>query len=406
VFDASASSSSTAESLHAILLAAAESLSSSGILCMAAFPTAHDQSVVPDEVEQAGFESLVDYDSATSRFWLATKSRESRASWFGRNQAEAELLIRKRLSKGSLLSLHSFDAAGMMSQKFPSRNSEDMWCWYNVGFCGSGHGFDPFVPTTPTSSFQVKHSGVGERAGRGIFAKQSVPKGSTIGMDTCVLGMFVPPATYGLLTSMYFPNSTDEYNEAKRVSDLLWKPVHGYVYGYGWVDNTYVRTKRDALLRRHGVDTIGLIFCSCHPSIFQGEPSAGVDASILTYTNHGCDGTYNTGTQLKVTERTAVLGVGPAANGYVAQGAAAGEEYVYNPYRDRKFPDWGCDDTTRALRDIEAGEELLDNYIVFGGSESGVEWEEVLIEVKRMCSGGVGAITQYEESEGRSSSHA
>jgi hypothetical protein len=214
------------------------------MLCMAAFPTAHDRAAIPDEVEQAGFESLVDYDSGTSRYWLAMKSRETRASWFGRSQAEAALMIRKRLSEAALLSFRSFDSAEITSQRFPSRITEEIWCRRNVGQCGTGHGFDPFVPNTPTSSFQVKHSGVGDRAGRGIFARQRVPAGSTIGMDTCVLGMYVPPTTYELLTSMYFPDSTDEYNAAKRASDLLWKPVHGYVYGYGWVDNNYVSTTR------------------------------------------------------------------------------------------------------------------------------------------------------------------
>lgn len=155
------------------------------------------------------------------------------------------------------------------------------------------------------------------------------------------------------------------------------------------------------------VGGVGLTHCAISAHV-QGEPAAGVDASILTYTNHGCNGTYNTGTPLNVTERSAVLGIGPAANGYVAQGAAAGavgEEFVYNPYRDRLYPDWGCDDTSQALRDIDAGEELLDNYLVFGGSESGEEWEDVLIELKRMCSGGVGTITQYEDSDARGATY-
>jgi hypothetical protein len=246
ILEASRTSFSTAVDLPKILKASVGSLSSYGILCMGSSPTARDQAAMPDEVDQAGFESMIDYDSGKSSFWLAMKSRESRAFWFGRNQAEAELLIRKRMSEASMLSLHSFDAAGFTSQRFASRISEEIWCRMNVGECGSGHGFDPFVPNTPTSAFQVKHSGVGEKAGRGVFARQRVPKGSTIGMDTCVLGMFVPPATYELLTSMYFPDPTAEYEAAKHVADLLWKSVHNYVYGYGWVDNTYVRTRRDS----------------------------------------------------------------------------------------------------------------------------------------------------------------
>jgi hypothetical protein len=107
--------------------------------------------------------------------------------------------------------------------------------------------------------------------------------------------------------------------------------------------------------------------------------------------NHGCDGSYNTGTPLNVTERTAVEGIGPAANGYVY------ERGLYNPFLDRIYPCPGCDGNTRALRDIREGEEVLDNYLVFGGIQSGVDWESNLQELKSMCAGGIGSIMAYEE---------
>jgi len=50
----------------------------------------------------------------------------------------------------------------------------------------------------------------------------------------------------------------------------------------------------------------------------------------------------------------------------------------------------------RALRDIKAGEELLNNYVFF--SESFNEWILNVIHLKRMCNGEeVGPISQLEE---------
>jgi hypothetical protein len=105
--------------------------------------------------------------------------------------------------------------------------------------------------------------------------------------------------------------------------------------------------------------------------------------------NHGCDGTYNTGLLHNVTERTAVQGIGAAANGYVEQRS------MYNPFLDRTTYPWpGCDDRLRALRDIREGEEILENYMYLAGTEY---WEDNLQELKSMCAGGVGSIVAYEE---------
>ena len=125
----------------------------------------------------------------------------------------------------------------------------------------------------------------------------------------------------------------------------------------------------------------------------QGDDAvAGVDPGVTTFVNHGCNGTYNIGWPLPLTEETAPLGAGPAAAGY------AFELYPYDPFSARQFPSWECTSTNAALRDIEAGEELLDNYLVFGGSESDEEWERQLVELKELCSGSVvGLIKAYED---------
>jgi len=116
--------------------------------------------------------------------------------------------------------------------------------------------------------------------------------------------------------------------------------------------------------------------------------SYGVDPGILTFVNHGCNGSYNVGAKLSETESTVELGRGPT-------GIYSDDTYeVYNPFLERHFPQYECG-KFRALRDIEAGEEIYDNYLTFGGDDL-EEWEENLRDLKTVCSGGTGKIYNYE----------
>lgn len=65
----------------------------------------------------------------------------------------------------------------------------------------------------------------------------------------------------------------------------------------------------------------------------------------------------------------------------------------YYPFAERHFPLWYCDDF-KALHDIERGEELFDNYLVFGGSEG---WDANLQELQDLCSGKTGSVSLYEQ---------
>lgn len=63
---------------------------------------------------------------------------------------------------------------------------------------------------------------------------------------------------------------------------------------------------------------------------------------------------------------------------------------VYNPVAERhaRMPE-------RMLRDIAAGEEILDNYLAFIGHES--DWEEDVQLIRDQCRGvDVGEVTKYE----------
>jgi hypothetical protein len=66
----------------------------------------------------------------------------------------------------------------------------------------------------------------------------------------------------------------------------------------------------------------------------------------------------------------------------------------FHPFIERHFPQWGCGELV-ALTDIYPGDELFDNYLVFGGVE---EWDHNLQELKLLCSGtAVGIVSTYEQ---------
>jgi hypothetical protein len=122
--------------------------------------------------------------------------------------------------------------------------------------------------------------------------------------------------------------------------------------------------------------------------ILQGPLAVGVEPGILSFMNHGCNGTYNTGHRWIETELTIELGQGPPD--------IAWDEFpVYHPRASRHFP-FVPHDLSTVLQDIEPDTELLDNYLTYGGVEDMQYWDENLRDLKLMCSGGIGSITRYE----------
>ena len=117
---------------------------------------------------------------------------------------------------------------------------------------------------------------------------------------------------------------------------------------------------------------------------------SGVDPGIMTFVNHGCDGKNNVGATLNETEASIEFGQGPTT--------VFGDHLdsvAFNPFAERHFPMWDCAGFV-AHQDIEKGEEILDNYIIFGGTD----WEEFesnLAALKTLCSGGIGKVFEYEE---------
>lgn len=112
------------------------------------------------------------------------------------------------------------------------------------------------------------------------------------------------------------------------------------------------------------------------------------------FVNHGCEGEYNVGIETEDDEFSADPDYPiEALNGKSHAGTS-----IYNPVVDRHLYRGG---DLSLDEEIDAGEEILDNYLAFVGSED--EWEEDIEFLRDMCNGknAKGSVTDYEERFGK-----
>jgi hypothetical protein len=123
-------------------------------------------------------------------------------------------------------------------------------------------------------------------------------------------------------------------------------------------------------------------------TLIQGRPSASSETTLLAFANHGCGGTNNIGTQLDFSE----LSLDETAQ---YDDVFGHREETYDPYDDRHTPL----QSTRALEDILPGQEVFDNYLMYGGKKF---WTENLVEFKTLCMGllALGSVSEYEARKG------
>mmetsp|Transcript_37508 Transcript_37508/g.54881 ORF Transcript_37508/g.54881 Transcript_37508/m.54881 type:complete len:283 (-) Transcript_37508:293-1141(-) len=246
--------------------------------------------------------------------------------------------------------LRFFDGATMMTYQTPHKAQEVVYCRNKpmpAGCDEATHGFSKSRPNAPISSFEVKTSQVGDHAGRGVFATVDIPKGAHIGVDQSMTAINVTPTTYGMICS-----HAEEYDEVGGSLDA----VVEYLWGYGVESNLY------------------------------GESNVVLEATILIFTNHGCNGTYNAATETTIgTEMT------------VNADEFDADYFSHDPYNlavARHLPH-SQNSGTFALRDIKAGEEILNNYLDFTTDEE--NWKDDVRDLRNQCLGkGVGSITDVE----------
>lgn len=120
-------------------------------------------------------------------------------------------------------------------------------------------------------------------------------------------------------------------------------------------------------------------------SVMQGKTWFISNLGMMTFANHGCNGTENAGTPVRIEESSAVSHA-------VEQ---VGEiRFLYDPYAERNHGQGECW-KDKALRDIRAGEELLWNYMaMYDDKALGI------MELGAMCAdGATGGVLLYENSK-------
>lgn len=198
-------------------------------------------SIIDQHLFGIGFTNVVDYAEGRENFLLVMKCSQTRSNWMW-NEAEWNLKIHQRLVESNRSSIDSFiDGATIMPYQFPSRTVEELWCrkdpyaGTNTSSCGNGHGFDPEIANTASSAVVVQQS-IAVNGGRGVFTTQPIAQDSTISLGTCVEGIHVPSSTLQTLIDGYHKM------EEADISDFWDATYLGFIDGYGWIAEDFVRT--------------------------------------------------------------------------------------------------------------------------------------------------------------------
>ena len=132
---------------------------------------------------------------------VALKDYKSRADWY-RTGPELQIALQQGLyrTKSGQTSLRYFDAATMISYQTPSKAQETTYCRgeENQSKCDKSVGVH-----LDLDYLRVGKSGVGESAGRGLFAVRDIPFNATIALDIAAQSFHVPPSTLTVVESLY-----------------------------------------------------------------------------------------------------------------------------------------------------------------------------------------------------------
>ena len=117
-----------------------------------------------------------------------------------------------------------------------------------------------------------------------------------------------------------------------------------------------------------------------------------VEPNILSFSNHGCHGTYNVidsnGLQERVNERHLTEQNAKPSDHHKE------DSFIFDPYHARHLKHQGY---IEAISDISPGEEIFSDYLFFSDKEAFYEEVQVL---KRICNGEeIGLIAKSEPSD-------
>jgi hypothetical protein len=120
-------------------------------------------------------------------------------------------------------------------------------------------------------------------------------------------------------------------------------------------------------------------------------PQDAVMSHFLTFVNHGCNGTSNIGDEMEAGYTEFTIDLESLRINGIPRALQTQVSAVYTPHFDRDHAKHST--MCRTSKPISAGEELYDNYLSFGGDDY---FEEMIIDLRRECSGEPGIVEQYQ----------
>ena len=96
--------------------------------------------------------------------------------------------------------------------------------------CLGDRQFDSKYSNAPKTSFDVKKSGVGDNAGRGVFANVDIPEGTYFSAETGCHPVLFMPSTVALIEAL----------EDERPIGYDLEPLVYYMHGYGFTSSYFV----------------------------------------------------------------------------------------------------------------------------------------------------------------------
>lgn len=288
------------------------------------------------QLKENGFAKVHEYEDFHGGFlgvWgymIAFKDEWTNQRWFA-PVALVNLDIRNRLlpSVSAESTLRYFDGATMQGFQYVSRIHEELFCRKNPTpfMCEHGHGYNPNVANVPASSLEVR---TGEE--EGIFTKVSIANGTYIEAEDAVNSIAVNPCSREVIDAMM---SEDNSGPSKALSSYPYATSH----------------------------------------YFYGDAGYSLDTSALSFTSHGCNGTYQIGPRTVATEMTASPYHFPLE---LERGPL--EENAWNPFIDRNHMVL-LRKSQVTTRPVPAGTPVLGNHL----SRRSDNWKWHLTRLRAQC---------------------
>lgn len=163
-------------------------------------------------------------------FFVAFKDLENKADWFT-TEAHVHVALQQRsvpTRNGDPTFFH-FDSATMTQLQYPTKATETVFCRRQpqpLQCETNGRGFDMELVNFPTSVFEVKKSGAGDNAGRGVYAKVDIPAPSYLAIDDHIHVVFFGPSTMAMIL--------DHCETSELMAATLYYSLMAYIFGYGF----------------------------------------------------------------------------------------------------------------------------------------------------------------------------